>query len=468
MRPSLGFVTLAVILSACGSSVPAQTATARATPRATASSAAPGSWPAYHRDAARSGDDPTEPSFAALRPAWNAGVDGAVWAEPVVVRTHVIVVTENDSVYAFAADSGAQQWHASLGSPRTSNFPCGDIMPLGITSTPVVDGGWLYAVAEVEPASGTYQFRLARINPDTGAIAYTTDITPPGMNTNTQQQRSALAVSRGNIVVTWGGLDGDCGRYHGYVETAAETTGARVAVWQDTEQDNEGGMWAPSGPAVDGSGNIYVSTGNGSARDVTAYDYGDSVVQLSPSLAVLSFFAPGAPQAWNDLNATDSDLGSAGPSLLANGSIVQAGKGGRAYLLRTPLPGNSNPGGGEAASVQVCHATHDAAYGGLAVSGTSVYVPCADGVAAVSITPTGSMALEWYSYAGGGAPILAGGVLWTAAPFAGTTLYGLDPASGAVLERLSLGATTEHFATAAASGGRVFIAAESKVLAFAS
>lgn len=422
----------------------------------------------YHRDASRSGDDSTEPSFAALTPAWTAHVDGAVWAEPLVVGTHVIVVTENDSVYAFAADTGAQQWHASLGRPRTSNFPCGDIMPLGITATPVVDGGSLYVVSEVEPTAGSYEFRLARIDPATGAIAYTTDITPPGMNTNNEQQRSALAVSRGNVVVTWGGLDGDCGDYHGYVETASEATGARVAVWMDTMQDREGGIWAPSGPAVDAGGNIYVSSGNGSTNDVTAYDYGDSVVQLSPSLSVLSFFAPGAPQAWNDLNADDNDLGSVGPSLLGGGRAVEAGKGGRAYLLDArQFPSNSNPGGGEAAGTQVCHATHGAAYGGFAVAAAVVYVPCADGVAAVAVSSPTSMHVAWYSSAGGGPPILAGGVLWTAAQFGGTTLYGLDPSNGDVTQRLTLSATTEHFATPASGDGRLFLAASASVFAFA-
>ena len=457
------------MLTACGAAPAARTSTLRpGIPPATAESSTTAEWLTYHRDASRSGNDTTEHSFAGMKSAWTARVDGAVWAEPLVVGAHVIVVTENDSVYAFAAATGAQQWHASLGPPRTSNFPCGDIMPLGVTATPVVDGGWLYVVGEVEPTTGSYQFRLARINPDTGAIVYSTNITPSGMNSNNQQQRGALAVSRGNVVVTWGGLDGDCGSYHGYVETASEATGARVAVWHDTTQDREGGIWAPSGPAVDADGNIYVSTGNGSTNDIGAYDYGDSVVQLSPSLSVRSFFAPGAPQAWNDLNAADNDLGSAGPSLLGSGLLIEAGKGGRAYVLHTQqLPGNSNPGGGETASTQVCHATQSAAYGGFAVSASVAYVPCTDGVAAVGVSSSAAMHVDWYSSAGGGAPILAGGVLWTVAQFGGTTLYGLDPASGAVAQRLPLSATTEHFATPAAGADHLFVAASSTLFAFA-
>lgn len=462
----VAFVALA---TACGPSQTAATPTSRSSPPlSSATPATQHGWLTYHLDASRSGDDTSEPSFTALKPAWNRHVDGAVWAEPLVAGNHVIVVTENNSVYAFDATNGAQQWHASLGAPRTSNFPCGDIMPLGITSTPVIDGGWLYVVAEVEAQPGSYAFRLARINPDTGAVAFNTDITPHGMNTNNEQQRSALAVSRGNVVVSWGGLDGDCGSYHGYVETASETTGAPQAVWQDTPHDNQGGIWTPSGPAVDSGDNIYVSTGNGSSSDIGAYDDGDSVVELSPSLTVIGYFAPGAPQPWNGLNEADNDLGSVGPSLLPDGFMVDTGKGGRAYLLHAGhLPSNSNPGGGESASIQVCHTTHGAAYGGLALSGSTVYVPCADGIAAVTVVSASSMNVAWYASVGGSAPILAGGVLWTVAQFGGSTLYGLDPHTGAVSQRLALDAATEHFTTPAAGDGRLFIAEGSTVAAFA-
>ena len=461
-----GLLMIVAGLAGCGG-VTATSPVSRAAPT-TGPASWSSDWPTYHRDAARTGNDPSEPSFAALGPAWRSGsLDGAVWAEPLIDGGRVFVVTENDSVYAYSTATGAQQWHASLGTPRTSNFPCGDIMPLGITATPVVDGGALFVAAETEQ-NGAYRFRLAKLNPATGAVVFNADVTPRGMDTNTQQQRSALAVSDGNVVIAWGGLDGDCGRYHGYLEAVSEASGAPLAQWSDTAGDNEGGIWAPSGPAVDATGNIYVSTGNGSTSDLSAYDYGDSVVKLSPTLSVLSFFAPGPPQTWASLNASDDDLGSIGPSLLAKGLLFAIGKGGRGYLLsQAEPPGVSDPGGGENASAQVCSATSAAAFSGMAVAGDIVYVPCADGIAAVRVDSATAFQRLWYSTSGSSAPIVAGGLVWSVDVFGGTTLYGLDPATGAVLERLDLGATTQHFVTPAAGDGRLFVAAGSTLVAFA-
>jgi hypothetical protein len=323
-------------------------------------------------------------------------------------------------------------------------------------------------VGEVEQPSGTYTWHLAKLSTSTGALAYNTDITPTGMTTNTQQQRPALAISNGNVVVGWGGLAGDCGSYHGWVETVSKSTGARVLQWHDTANDNEGAVWGPSGPAVDSQGNIYVTTGNGSTTDITSYDYSDSVVKLSPSLAVLSFFAPGPPQQWTSLNSTDTDLGSVGPALLKNGLLFAIGKGGRGYLLdRAQLPDDSNPGGGENYSAQVCHATRDAAFGGTAFAAGTVYVPCSDGIVAVHIDSSTRFHVVWYATSGSSAPIVAGGRVWTLQSSGGTNLYGLDPSTGALSTTLTLPATSEHFATPSSSDGELFVAAGTTVCAFA-
>jgi hypothetical protein len=432
-------------------------------------SAATTLWPMYHFDAGRSGNDTGEPSYRNLTSAWNsAPLDGAIFAEPLIDGNSVIVATENNSLYAFNVADGSLQWGpVSLGAPRTSNFPCGDINPLGITGTPVIDGGWLYVLAEVENPAGTYRFHLAEVNPANGAIAYNRDVTPAGMDTNVQQERSGLTVSAGNVVIVWGGLAGDCGPYHGYVETVAEATGVPRAQWNDTQNGAEGGMWAPSGPAVDATGNIYISTGNGSSSNINNYDFGNSVLKFSPSLGLQSWFAPGAPVNWASLAASDTDLGSVGPSLLPNGLLFAIGKGGRGYLLnQSGLPDNSNPGGGENFSAQVCNATSDAAFGGLAVVGSQVFVPCADGVAAVNIDSSTAFHRVWYTLSGGSAPIFAGGLLWTVRMFGGTTVYGMDT-NGAVVAQLSLPATTQHFTTPAAGQERLFVGDGNRLAAFA-
>jgi hypothetical protein len=444
----------------------------RATTSGAQAAAATTLWPTYHLDRRRSANDLGEPSFSSLTSAWSSSVlDGAMYAEPLIDGNNVIVATENNSLYAFSVTSGSPAWGpVHLGAPRTANFLCGNITPLGITGTPVIDGGFLYVVAEVQTSPSSYAFHLAKVDPSNGSVVYNRAITPTGMDAGVQQERSALAVSQGNVVVVWGGLAGDCGSYHGYVETVSEATGLGQHQWNDTSEPGgrEGGMWAPSGPAVDSTGYIYVTTGNGSSTSITNYDFGDSVLRFSPTLVLKSWFAPGPPQTWASLNASDTDLGSTGPAILGTGLLFAIGKGGRGYLLnQSTLPDNSNPGGGESYSQTVCNATADAAFGGLAVHGKTVFVPCADGIAAVTVDSATAFHRIWYQTSGGGsAAIFAGGLVWTLPMFGGTILYGLNPGTGHVASTLTLPAATEHFATPAAADGMLFVAAGNRLSAF--
>ncbi len=271
-------------------------------------------------------------------------------------------------------------------------------------------------------------------------------------------------------MIVWGGINNDCGTYHGYVETVAESSGAVQNVYHDTPSGNQGGIWAPSGPAVDSSGNIFVTSGNGSST--STYDYGDSVLKLSPTLTLLSWFAP---VGWETLNTTDQDLGSVGAAPLPGGLLFAGSKPGKGYLLEqsalpSQSPSGSTGGGGEDFSAQVCHDTSDASWGGIAVSGTTVYVPCVDGIAAVTVDTTAkTFSPLWYepSGGGGGPPIVAGGLVWTAPLFGGTHLYGLNPGTGQVAVTLTLPATSQHFATPAAGDGMLFLGDGNRLVAFA-
>src|SRR5205823_3968762 len=138
----------------------------------------------------------------------------------------------------------------------------------------------------------------------------------------------------------------------------------------------EAGIWAPSGESVDGSGNVYVETGNGSYGsstpcDNTKWDHGDAVIKLSPALAQLSFFAPSN---WCALNASDHDLGSIAPSLLSSGEVFATGKSGDGWLLNSSSLGGF-AGQQFAAHVDSCPSS-DAVFGGNAYDGSRIFVPC--------------------------------------------------------------------------------------------
>ncbi len=75
---------------------------------------------------------------------------------------------------------------------------------------------------------------------------------------------------------------------------------------------NRGGVWGGgAGPAVDASGNVYISTGNGSFDG--SNNFGDSVVKFSPTGTRLDYFTPFNQATFN---ANDIDLGSAGVIIL--------------------------------------------------------------------------------------------------------------------------------------------------------
>ncbi len=143
-------------------------------------SAAATDWPTFHGDNTRQGDDTSDPGLASPVPAWtSAELDGDVYGQPVISGSRVIVATENNTVYSLTAADGAVEWSTHLGVPRTTAIECGDINPQGITSTPVIDSGNVYVVANIQTGSSTFFFELASLNLSTGAVNWTRNIDPP-------------------------------------------------------------------------------------------------------------------------------------------------------------------------------------------------------------------------------------------------------------------------------------------------
>src|ERR1039458_2012760 len=101
---------------------------------------------------------------------------------------------------------------------------------------------------------------------------------------------------------------------------------ARTALFNATPNGVAGGIWLSGGaPALDSSGNMFFSTGNGTFDDTTSTvpplapnnDFGESFLNLNPStLALQDFYTPSQNAAWS---TNDLDLASAGVTALPNG-----------------------------------------------------------------------------------------------------------------------------------------------------
>lgn len=398
----------------------------------------------YHGDPAHDGVSRTMPAVSGSLTVIKAlKLDGAVYASPIAASGVIVVATENDSVYGFDAQ-GAQLWHVSVGTPSPAyERACGNIDPLGITGTPVYSAqtGDVYLVAE---HGGTVGHDLIAVDLHTGDVRWRKNVDLPGPLPAAMQQRGALAITGGRVWVPFGAQYGDCSDYKGRV-VGVRLDGAGDPVVYDPSTRRQGGIWNPAGPTVDSAGHLYVVSANGSSFPGDAYDHTNSVLKLSPAGKLLDSFAP---TDWAQNNQGDVGLGSQGVALVGTQWAVLGGKSGPVYVLRQ---GHLGGIGGQVSVTDIC-----LSFGGSAVDGSVVYLPCTDGVGAVRVDSAGQLHVLWHaSESVAGSPVIGGGRVW-ALDQPGGVLHALDPATGQTREQVSVGETS-RFATPAIYGSLVLV-----------
>lgn len=419
-------------------------------------------WPSYHADPARTGDVAAGASLASLTRAWSADLGGAVFGQPVVASGRVIAATETNRVVALDPANGNVVWSASLGAPLTdvgSKAGCGDIDPLGVTSTPAVDtvSGTVFVVGEVSTGGGSVHHQLEGLSIATGQVVLSEAVDPPlpaGEDPVHLLQRASLAVANGRVYISYGGNYGDCGDYHGWVVGVKEI-GAPDLVAFETAPDGQGGaIWQGGGaPAIDAAGDLYVSTGNSNpdppAGGPDPITYAESVVKLSADLKPLAAF--------KDRSAGgDDDLGTGNPVLLADGLLFVAGKTDVGFILRQS---DLSP----VASIDgLCGSDPD---GGAAYDRTAnrLFVPCSDG--GIQTVDLGRDERGPLLSGANGAPIVVGGAVW-AVQYPDGVITQFDAASGARLQRQSIGGSVPHFASPSTALGLLLIGTDTGVAAF--
>jgi hypothetical protein len=303
-------------------------------------------------------------------------VTGNIFAQPLYVpgvtvggTTHnvVYVATAQNYVYAFDADSGDTNplWvlgQNALGNPVPSQDICvtdpvecpyTDVIPvIGVLATPVIDpsSGTIYVVANSKDNSGNYHFKLHALDLSSGAEKFggPTEITATGLNQLTELCRPGLLLANGMVYLAMGSV-GDFPTWHGFVISYNASTLQQVAVYNSTPQSNNvggAGIWQTgNGLVADANGDVYAVTSNGNFDVNTGgKDYGSAYLKLSGStLAVLDYFVP-YNQASMNPEEDNVDLGSGGPLLIPNTTLLVGG--GKDAVLRvvdTTHMGGYNP-----------------------------------------------------------------------------------------------------------------------------
>ncbi|MGD0462116.1 MAG: fibronectin type III domain-containing protein [Tepidisphaeraceae bacterium] len=367
----------------------------------------------YHNDAPSTGQNLTEISLTPANVNSNTfgklsstTVDGQVYAQPLYVPsvnitagsyqgTHNVtfVATENDSLYAIDSNSGTILWHQSflVNEPGLANVTAvstvsstdvntTDINPMiGITGTPVIDGGYIYLAAatkqivsgnttsphfvytlyKVALGSGAYTSTVigdTTFNTSTSAYTFNSGpyvLDPQGqgagevtatINGTSQKvvyfnalranNRAALTAYNGNIYIAFAS-HGDNTPYHGWILGYSESSLTPTAVFNANPNGSDTGIWQGGGAiSIDPQGYMYVETGNGTfdttmnAAGFPVYgDYGDSFIKIALDSTTsqtnqningwgLKVVDYFTPQNQASLSSADEDLGSGGPLIL--------------------------------------------------------------------------------------------------------------------------------------------------------
>jgi hypothetical protein len=275
-------------------------------------------------------------------------VDDQIYGQPLYVAnvllrggTHdlVFITTVNNSVYAFDAnDANAAEpfWHVNFGTPPNvydGKFGCADMNGnMGIIGTPVIDAqdGTLYVVAATRVGNSFTQ-RLHALDLATGADRATSPatITAPGFTPLMESQRPGLLLSHGKVYI---GYASHCDKepYHGFLFSYDAQSLRQTGVFNTSPQGQAASIWQfGQAPAVDGEGNIYFVTGNGSWNGRS--DFSESFLKLDPNLKLLDWFTPTDHA---QLDSIDADLDCSGAMLVPGSKeVMDAGKQGVLYLV---------------------------------------------------------------------------------------------------------------------------------------
>jgi outer membrane protein assembly factor BamB len=454
-------------------------AAARGKPPASAAAVPEGNWTEFGYNAQRTDVGPADTGITAKNltslTARVVHLPGTVDSSPIElsgVRVHgrtrdvIVVTTTYGRTLALDAATGATLWSyapSDIGSYQGSARIT--------TATPIADPDRRY-VYSASPNGLVHKLSLLTGRPVLSAD-WPVRVTFDPVH---EKIASAFNISGQNLIVVTGGYYGDAPPYDGHVVLIDRASGRITHVWNSLCSDRreliaadtcssatvrgDNAIWARAAAVVEpGSGRILVATGNGAFNGST--NWGDSVLELSPTLGLLHSWTPTDEAR---LQATDGDLGSTAPALLGTVDgrrlAVQGGKAGVLSLLDLDdldgTTGGASPRlGGELQDLSSPGGSEVLTAPAVASERGRTWVFVGDDSSTAGYVLNGSrLGAAWLRGTPATSPVIAGGLLYVYDPSGGRLIV-YRPTTGQVLD--SLPAAPGHWNSPIIVGGRIIL-----------
>ncbi len=245
----------------------------------------------------------TNATVANLKQRWSFKLLGTIVAQPLYYNGTVYAASEGGDIVAINAQTGKQIWRKT-----TSTFTTATCGTWGVSSTPVID-------------TVRNRIYVASANGQINAFDLTTGGQQPGFPVTVVRSSAmeyiwgGLRLNGNNVLV---GVSSHCDEPNpangGYATgklaaiNVVDSPGTQTAVFQPVPGAGHlGGIWGYGGVAISPDRqSFYTGTGNAIGTDPACkcqhddWGYGDSIVQLSSSLAVVGSSNPGVPKSGDD------------------------------------------------------------------------------------------------------------------------------------------------------------------------
>ncbi len=437
----------------------------------------------------------------------NATYNGLVYAQALFVdlggaNDRFVTVTEQNEVTAFDP-TGAMVWRKDLGTPQpmpnaAEGANCGNINPLGITGTPVIDYASRTIYLDAMIRENTAHHRVFALSLDDGSTLPNWPVDLGTLASNgiaftpaTQNNRGGLTLLDGHVLVPFGGHAGDCGTYHGWLVSVPTSDPQHPTAF--ATKDRFSGAWTPGGVTSDGT-HAYLVFGNGEGNTT----WGNS--EMIGKFGADASFSNDAHDFWvhpdwQQLDATDIDMtGPAMPIDVAGATpsklIVSFGKNGHVYLndrdnlggLAVNALADVQAASAEIINASASYKTKQGTYVVFRAHGAAGCPGLNGGssLVAVRIVPGAPPTLQLAWCAGNaqsGSPIAtttdgtSEPIVWAVGAESDQRLHGYDGDTGAVIYNgggsSDTMASTSRFITPIVAKGRIFVAADGQLYAFA-